>query len=329
MSDVVKERDISFDIVKGICILLMIIGHSAASSQVTNFIYSFHMPVFLFISGYFLSQKKITEILQKNFRTIVVPCVFVYLVCFGAKYGIQTLGINHRLFSNPRIQNWESIAHAYLPIWFLWTLFESRLLFHFLLKIKNEMLLLLLCFIFALFFTNIAQYSNIPFAIGQTMRSMIFIYVGILVKRHDLLNVKWIWKHVPFLLCAWLLCFSHDGILDLYNGIFQGFIILDVLGALGVFIILYLAVSKLDSATIVCHFLHFCGRFSLVILCLHSLEVNFLWCNYTYVLKKMFSDFYPYALYVFLMIRIFLIVIFSYFTTKSKFLMKYIFGQKV
>ena len=41
------KRMLSWDIVKGITILIMIVGHVASiPQQLRNFIFSFHMPVF-------------------------------------------------------------------------------------------------------------------------------------------------------------------------------------------------------------------------------------------------------------------------------------------
>ena len=39
------------DIAKGIAIVLMILGHSSLPNMIQNWIYSFHMPFFFFISG--------------------------------------------------------------------------------------------------------------------------------------------------------------------------------------------------------------------------------------------------------------------------------------
>ena len=41
-----KKRDDTFDIIKGVCILLMIIGHCPIGVVLGNLIYSFHMPIF-------------------------------------------------------------------------------------------------------------------------------------------------------------------------------------------------------------------------------------------------------------------------------------------
>lgn len=50
-------------ITKGLCIILMVIGHSGCPVLLSKFIYIFHMPVFFFFSGYFktISTKEIPE----------------------------------------------------------------------------------------------------------------------------------------------------------------------------------------------------------------------------------------------------------------------------
>ena len=62
-----KQRDAFWDVVKGVTILIVIFGHqlqnsSGAAGDVSNVfmddvlfksIYSFHMPLFMLISGYF------------------------------------------------------------------------------------------------------------------------------------------------------------------------------------------------------------------------------------------------------------------------------------
>ena len=48
-----KKRELWADYAKGICILLVFIGHSDAIPQAVRiFIYLFHMPMFFFCMGY-------------------------------------------------------------------------------------------------------------------------------------------------------------------------------------------------------------------------------------------------------------------------------------
>lgn len=51
-----SHRDISIDIAKGIGILLMVIGHLKIPIELHQFIYMFHMPLFLLFQGICFSQ---------------------------------------------------------------------------------------------------------------------------------------------------------------------------------------------------------------------------------------------------------------------------------
>ena len=56
-----KHRDISLDIAKGMCIVLMVMGHSGCPEWISNFIGFFHMPVFFFISGMLLNDRYLDD----------------------------------------------------------------------------------------------------------------------------------------------------------------------------------------------------------------------------------------------------------------------------
>lgn len=66
------QRLISFDIAKAICIILVVIGHYVPGYSpqwyvgVHDVIYTFHMPLFMFASGFiYMATKK--DIQYKNF----------------------------------------------------------------------------------------------------------------------------------------------------------------------------------------------------------------------------------------------------------------------
>lgn len=52
------------DIAKGIAIILMVLGHSSLPAVIQNWIYSFHMPFFFFISG--VLTKSVNSVTEKN-----------------------------------------------------------------------------------------------------------------------------------------------------------------------------------------------------------------------------------------------------------------------
>ncbi len=55
--DIRKQRDLSLDVAKGMCIILMVACHGGCPEWLNHFIYLFHMPCFFFISGMLLSDR--------------------------------------------------------------------------------------------------------------------------------------------------------------------------------------------------------------------------------------------------------------------------------
>lgn len=84
-----KVRDTYIDIAKGIGMLLVIYGHLAERSDFLRIIiYSFHMPLFFIISGYYFNaQADFRAVLKKGLKQIVAPA-YLFLV-------LDFLLINH------------------------------------------------------------------------------------------------------------------------------------------------------------------------------------------------------------------------------------------
>lgn len=74
-------RNSSVDIIKGIGIILVIMGHISENLFINRLIYSFHMPLFFILSGYaYINYNKtnnIKDFIIKKLKTIVIP-YFIY-----------------------------------------------------------------------------------------------------------------------------------------------------------------------------------------------------------------------------------------------------------
>lgn len=115
-----KQRDLSFDFIKGILIFLVVFGHCLNELHVRHtdafiniWIYSFHMPLFMFICGYFashtLNKGKMYTIKKMTGRLIIPALVWSSIIFFEKlSYGEK---LSPRLFYN-------SCRGA----WFLWGL---------------------------------------------------------------------------------------------------------------------------------------------------------------------------------------------------------------
>lgn len=107
-------RDPFFDNVKFILILLMVFGHFAFENRqnpimmaLCNTIYSFHMPLFILVSGYF--SKSIVSQRKSDITMLILP----YLILEAIHYvftKISGLGKGHLQFYFPTYQNWYILS---------------------------------------------------------------------------------------------------------------------------------------------------------------------------------------------------------------------------
>jgi fucose 4-O-acetylase-like acetyltransferase len=135
------------DIAKGIGILLVVMGHNdftTVSPLFYKIIYSFHMPLFFFISGTFFNKElSFASLSKKRFQTLIKPymviTLFIYFVTISfSKVNIDTATIRliKTLYANSHYIDWG-------PLWFLPHLFALNIFSYFfykttkLIKIKN------------------------------------------------------------------------------------------------------------------------------------------------------------------------------------------------
>lgn len=76
---ITNERLSYMDVAKGFGILCVIAGHMG-NETINRLVFSFHMPLFFVISGYFLSQKNTPkELLYRRCKQLLPPYIFT---CF-------------------------------------------------------------------------------------------------------------------------------------------------------------------------------------------------------------------------------------------------------
>lgn len=123
-----RERNSQIDALKGYAIVLVVLGHSIQSNVIDfdndlifRLIYSFHMPLFMFLSGVLAFGKiKPTSFsfLWKKFKILMVPCIMWYLINYVRGYYI---------LENLDVEFYEYIIRFLKSpdwgLWFLWVLF--------------------------------------------------------------------------------------------------------------------------------------------------------------------------------------------------------------
>lgn len=171
---------------KVIGIIAVVLGHIA--SPLGTFIYSWHMPLFFIISGFFINiESDCKTFLFKNFKRLLIP---YFIFCF---IGIFVEEFKRELLNRDPLDIINTIKNMFLfmdsgalsghygqVLWFLPTLFFSKIMFFLLMKfIRNTFLILLLCFVlFVLSF-----HLELFFSLDESMNVVIFILIGFYIYR--------------------------------------------------------------------------------------------------------------------------------------------------
>lgn len=263
----------------------MLIGHIPPRDQVYHFIYSFHMPLFFIVAGFFAntihSDDDWLSMLRKDAKRLVFPVVITmafvlllsplhYITDKDFNYVIQEL--LSLLWSGDSLNTrWGTLNS---PMWFLMSLFWVRVLFRCVEYLgwrsskRHDLIVLLLSI--ALSYLALLLHRIIPFptpwGILKGITALSFYSIGWYIKRNGLP----VWASC-ILVAFWLLALQYGGI-DMYNYKYTCFPI-DVLGAVGATWLVYLlckGVCKVAPKTST--LLQWFGVNSLLIFCVHCLD---------------------------------------------------------
>lgn len=180
-----KQRLLEFDIAKAICIVLVAIGHyvpegaPAWYDSIHDWIYMFHMPVFMFASGYiYLTFKKdepYSKFIIKKVKRLMVP----YLVVSALIVAIKLLSQRGMYVQNP-VTLTSYLRIFYMPeagyfLWFVWALFTMFCIVP-LLKTKTERAAIF-CVAAILHYWQPTEYTHI-LALDETLKMLIWFMFG-------------------------------------------------------------------------------------------------------------------------------------------------------
>lgn len=260
------ERIESFDILKGIGIILMIVAHTYGPNHlIWDFIYAFHMPLFFIVAGYFYKQESISELLNKNIKKLLIPYI---ILCFVV---ILLTQIWHPHSTKNDI---EDTLNGMGPGWFLLAMFMVRIAFLYILKFFPRHYLFFSILI-SLTVCCIAYFHNTPsfLSIFPCLVSLFFIATGYYIRMHSLLDFDN--KHSLFFIFLGMVFWittSLFGKVDMSQCIFK-LSIIDFCGSLGGTFIVYKLSQFIDNSNgNVKYILSCAGNYSIVILFFHSID---------------------------------------------------------
>lgn len=268
-----NERIIEVDILRGIAVICMIIGHSILRypvdiSEVTvchaleYFIFTFHMELFFVLAGYVYRCKNYNEYILGKVERIFVPYAF-----FGVVNAL--LHVYGGNFINGTESLTDSINKVLLyggEYWFLYTIFIMYAIFPLIEEISSSWKymigIMICCSILAdiikakTFCISLVLYYLPFFAFGYVLRN----YGNSIIKSLDRLRLKQI--VLIIMLCVLLFAVTDS----LYNAF--SISIIHIMRALSVILAIYLIskiVAKKTDKTVVVRVLQHCSNYSLQI----------------------------------------------------------------
>lgn len=176
-NNIINKRDYLFDNLKALLIFLVVLGHCIGAyvyksnllKSLYFFIYLFHMPLFVFISGYY--SKNIEKCKKNAVNNIAIPYI-IFNTIWYIFISMMTKGIVFS-FANP---GWT--------LWYLLSLFCWRISLKYLIKIKY---IIPISIIGSILVGCIDIYE---FSISRTIALLPFFLLGYYCDKNTIDNIK-------------------------------------------------------------------------------------------------------------------------------------------
>lgn len=280
-----------FDIARGIAMICIILGHLSIRG-INRVVFTFHVPIFFLISGYFINaQSSFFDFVKKKLHTLIVP---YYVTCLAII--VFSVVLNKLIFhggSSKQIAMgwlWASLygagdnytepfqVKAIGAIWFLWATFWASLFLRLTLRLKPGHRLFTVIVLFAIGYWS-RKLFWFPLSIQAGCCATAYMYLGYLCRlalprlRELPMEVKAVWTVISLLVwfsfihdfrSFWLVhCDFGRGVIDFFGSLCACYAI----------ILLSHWIEK-SAPTFITHSLSYIGKYSLFILCAHIVELN-------------------------------------------------------
>lgn len=303
-------------VLKGIGILVVVWGHMA--TPLTPFIFSWHIPFFVFISGFFIKEDNFLNNFKKDAKRLLLPFIVFSLFPLVIIEPLKRLLFPDYPFILRNINYWEEIKgillwmdinhlhHYGFVLWFLPALFWARsFLFGLKKVIKIDVLIFLITIVGYLIVVN--KQWILPFGIDKALLFMPWIFLGNIFFR-KFKDSSYLKYFLPISII--LICFKIPEInlgLKLVSNSVYGFIYSIVL------ILACVYVSKLLTTLKISNVFKIMGENSMLLLIIHP-YVN----NASYILTQAIHLSWIFELLV-SVILLFVIIMVKVYVKKTKY----------
>lgn len=198
------KRDVFLDFMRGIAIFFVLWGHSIQylacndiflDNLVFKAIYSFHMPLFMFLSGYTFywscKKRKLKYVLSSRLKGIAIPMLVWGIISF-------VLSLRNEI-PNSLLSIVKSIVSNCLEIWFLWAVLVSSVFVAVIYKsgIRMKTLKYSLMILSMVFIAILPRKNNILFVYP-------YFIIGFVFSENNVFSLDTYRKIEPIFLLIWL-----------------------------------------------------------------------------------------------------------------------------
>ncbi|MBO3460000.1 acyltransferase family protein [Aetokthonos hydrillicola Thurmond2011] len=320
---IMKWRVQHIDIAKGIGILLVVFGHNPVvamaknhDTELLNIIYSFHMPLFFFLSGLFLkTDGKLKELMLNKLDSLIKPYFTTLII----------MTINFCLFKHYSVTNYLvgviyssslSIPIPWEPLWFLTHLWAVSIFSYVFIKatkinkrkiLFQSILMLLLLTIGVLSIRTFwqktiningftVQLPGLPWSIDILFISTFFFLLGFLFKKEV---IDFQFKAKYFVLFLFLFCFCHyqfNYTIHLFFRRYDHLLVSTLEACCGIYIVLSVSsfISKYKVITQIFAYIGSGSLFILIFSYFFQLKASMFFANYYH--SNYFTDFFAFII---------------------------------
>lgn len=181
------------DVCKGFAMLLVMMGHTSFSTPIKTWLYTFHVPMFYFLSGYVFSVKKYSgfkEFLLAKSKTLLLPMVILgMIICISDAFVIPESPIAETLIKRVAGIFIELRGGAFdIKLWFIVSIFVAEVMFYMIIKftkgnVKGIIAVLCICSLCAFTYTKVIN-RICPWAIETALVAVGYLGAGYLVRNY-------------------------------------------------------------------------------------------------------------------------------------------------
>lgn len=253
-----ENRIETIDIAKGLGILLVVIGHSLQTgSYPVRVIWTFHMPLFFFLSGFCYNPYKYTfgTLLKTRVKQLFVPLLLFSALLLVLRIPVLSFPVAFSI--------WRLFPFA---LWFVFILFLTELLGFYIVRLPLYMPVLI-------GLSSVMLYNHgiqLPYSLSSLPAAIMFYSIGHKLRQEQEANANYIniinkWGVIGgFLILSY--AYFKPVYLDMGNGVIPLFSLFIAIAG----IMLTMKMSRKLEKTSISRFLVFFGKNTFVIMAVHQ-----------------------------------------------------------